>query len=278
MSRIFYDLSNPQKTIWLTEEFYKGTPIENITGTVMIFDKIDFKKFTKAINFFIKKNDAFRLKFVIENGQTKQFVEDFDEFSFENISVLNDRDVKKIEEELSKTPFCVLNSFLFKFKLFNFPDGHGGFVVNMHHLISDAWTSGLVASEVVSIYDALLKNEDIPAENSPSYIDYIKSEQEYLSSNKFEKDKSFWNELYETVPEVATIPSLANSSSNVSTVAKRKQFVIPSETIVAINTFCKKYKISIYNFFMGVLSLYLSRVSSLDEFVIGTPVLNRGYF
>ena len=29
---------------------------------------------------------------------------------------------------------------------------------------------------------------------------------------------------------------------------------------------------------MGVISLYLSRVSGLDEFVIGTPVLNRGNF
>mgnify|MGYP003312845131 CR=1 FL=1 len=29
---------------------------------------------------------------------------------------------------------------------------------------------------------------------------------------------------------------------------------------------------------MGVFSLYLSRVSGLDEFVIGTPILNRGTF
>lgn len=278
MSKKFYNLSNPQKTIWLTEEFYKGTPIENITGTVMISDKVNFKQLSKAINFFIKKNDSFRLKFVTENNEVKQFLEDFKEFSFENISVINDRDVKKIEKELSLTPFCVQDSFLFKFKLFNFPDGHGGFVVNMHHLISDAWTSGLVGSEIISIYDSLLKSEEIPTENFPSYIDYIYSEQEYLSSNKYAKDKTFWNTLYETVPGVATIPSSSKNTSNFSTAARRKQFAIPSETITEINTFCKKYKISIYNFFMGVLSLYLSRVSSLDEFVIGTPVLNRSNF
>ena len=32
MEKILYSLTNPQKSIWFTEEFYKGTPIENITG------------------------------------------------------------------------------------------------------------------------------------------------------------------------------------------------------------------------------------------------------
>jgi len=43
MSKNMYDLTNPQKSIWLTEQFYKGTSIENITGTVIVSQKVDFK-------------------------------------------------------------------------------------------------------------------------------------------------------------------------------------------------------------------------------------------
>ena len=40
MNAKMYDLTNPQKLIWFTEEFYKGTPIENITGSVIIPEKV----------------------------------------------------------------------------------------------------------------------------------------------------------------------------------------------------------------------------------------------
>ena len=68
MSENMYALTNPQKSIWQTGEFYKGTSIENIAGRATILEKVDFKKFQKAINLFIEKNDSFRLKFVINNN------------------------------------------------------------------------------------------------------------------------------------------------------------------------------------------------------------------
>lgn len=273
-----YNLTNPQKTIWFTEEFYKGTSIENIAGTANIADKVDYKKLAKAINIFIERNDSFRLKFINENNVIKQYVDEFKAFSLETVSVNDEKDVKRIEKELAETPLEVLNSFLFKFKLFKYPDGHGGFVVVMHHLISDAWTTGMLVSEIIDIYDALLENEDTSFELAPSYIDYIASENKYLNSEKFEDDKKFWNNLFPTVPEVATIPSLASDKNKISSAAKRKLFTIPSETMELINAFCKENKISAFNFFMGIFSVYLSRVSGLDNFVIGTPILNRSTF
>ena len=41
MQKKMYDLTNPQKSIWYTEEFFKGTPIENITGSVIIPEKVN---------------------------------------------------------------------------------------------------------------------------------------------------------------------------------------------------------------------------------------------
>ena len=40
MSKNMYALTNPQKSIWLTEQFYKGMSIENITGTVIVSQKV----------------------------------------------------------------------------------------------------------------------------------------------------------------------------------------------------------------------------------------------
>ncbi|MBQ3145142.1 MAG: amino acid adenylation domain-containing protein [Clostridia bacterium] len=278
MSKNMYALTNPQKSIWLTEQFYKGTSIENITGTVIVSQNVDFDALKKAINLFVKNNDSFRLKFTVKDGTVMQYVDTFTEFNIEKISVQTDKDVKNLERKMCDTVFNTLENFLFDFKLFEFPNGNGGFVINAHHLIADAWTAGLVVNEIMGYYETLIKNEELSNEPIPSYIDYINSEKEYLNSEKFKKDKTFWNELFDTIPEVATIPSVKQETKEINCSAKRKLFTIPKETVDLINEFCKTKKASIFNFFMGVLSIYLSRVSGLDEFVIGTPILNRGNF
>ena len=268
-----YDLTNPQKSIWVTEEFYKGTSIENIAGLTTIHEEIDFGKLKEAINIFTKNTESFRLKFVNENNQIKQYISDYEEMTFEVVTVKSEKDVKKLGQEFASTPLEIFDSLMFKFKLFKFEDGHGGFIVVGHHLFVDAWACGIVVSSVVKIYDMLKKG--IKYENELfSYIDYIESEQEYMKSPKFEKDKTFWHEQFKEVPEPATIPGSLNETG-ISSRAKRKQFKIPAETMELVNTYCKNNKISPYNFFMGAYSLYLARVSGLDEFVIGTPVLNR---
>lgn len=274
-----YNLTNPQKSIWFTEQFYKGTPIENITGCVIVLEKLNLKALQKAINLFVKSNDSFRLKFTVKDDKPLQYLSSFSEFEIENVMVNTDEDIKDIENKMSNTPFEVLDNLLFSFKTFTLPDGHGGFVITAHHLISDAWTAGLVVNEIMDYYEKIINSQIIDNQN-PSYLDYITSEQEYLNSEKFNKDKEFWNEIFKTVPEVATIPSInvENSNSSLSCKAKRKQFVIPKETMNLINEFCKQNKASAFNFFMAVLAIYLSRVSSLDDFTIGTPILNRGNF
>lgn len=276
MQQKVYKLTNPQKSIWFTQEFFKGTSIENITGTVIMPNKVDFKILEKAINIYVAKNDSFRLKFFIENKIVKQYVEPYSEFKTQIIDVLSDAELKKVSEEISHTPFDVIDSLLFDFKLIRFPDAHGGFILNAHHLISDAWNSGICASEVIRIYTSLIKDEDLTNLFYPSYIEYINSEQEYMQGERFSKDKIFWNNIFKYVPEIATIPSTKplNNTMQLGT-ASRKHFNIPKNLIEKVNGICKTYKFSIFNFFMAVYAIYVGRISNLDEFTLGTPILNR---
>ena len=273
-----YNLTNPQKSIWLTEQFYKNTPIENITGCVTVLEKLNLKALQKAINLFVEKNDSFRLKFILKDDNVFQYLSSFSEFEIENVLVKTNHDIKKLENQMSNTVFEVLDNLLFSFKTFTFPDGHGGYILTAHHLIYDAWTASLVGTEIINYYEKIINAESLDDISNPSYIDYIVSEQEYLKSEKFKKDKEFWNGIFNSIPEIATIPSVNCNSQELSCKSKRKQFIIPEETISLINKFCKENKASIFNFFMAVFSLYISRVSSLNDFTIGTPILNRGNF
>ena len=152
-------------------------------------------------------------------------------------------------------------------------------MLNIHHLISDAWTLALICNEIIKTYSALKQNQEIETKAIYSYIDYIKSEQEYQKSEKFNKDKQYWLERFKTIPEVATIPgSVKENIDTLNQRAKRKQYEISENEVKKIKQYCKENKISLYNFFMAIYAIYIGEISNLDEFVIGTPILNRTNF
>ena len=277
MQKEFYDLTNPQKSIWLTEQFYQGSCVNNLCGTVAIDQVVDFDMLKKAIYQFVKDNDSFRLKLSYdEKAEIKQEITDFEPFNIELVDVKDEKELVSLENEMVDIPFDILNSYLHHFKMYRLPSGKGGFVLVAHHLICDACTAGLVASKTINIYTSLLKGEEV-TEASTSYINYINSENDYLVSNKFEKDKEYWNGIFETVPEIGNIPSIKQENKNTCKAA-RKTFVLPKEQVEKINAFCSENKISAFNFFMALYAIYVGKVNGLDDFVLGTPILNRSTF
>ena len=236
-----------------------------------------FNLLKKAIEIFVQDNDSFRLKICFDDqGNVKQYLSDPSPFSIEIISLETDHDLMRLEDQMVSTPFSLIEHLLFCFKMFQFSDGQGGFIVTAHHLIADACTAGLLASKVISIYTSLLNKEENSIE-ATSYLSYIHSEKEYLTSSKFEKDKIYWNSIFETVPEIGSIPSTMQEKGN-SCIASRETFSLSKEKVAQINQFCAENKISLFNFFMAVYAIYVGKIANLDDFVLGTPILNRSTF
>ena len=50
MNIMNYELTNPQKSILLTEQFNENTCISNVCGTLSIHEKIDEEALERAIN------------------------------------------------------------------------------------------------------------------------------------------------------------------------------------------------------------------------------------
>ena len=273
-----YELTNPQKSIWYMEEFFKGSNINNICGNITINETVDFKKLKDAINIFIHSNDCFNIRILLDNNVPKQYLCEFGNLDFDIININSKDEIISIEKEMVSQTFNIIDSPLFAFKLFKLPNGHGGVVMNIHHIISDAATIAIISTGVAKIYSNLMKNFNLDIETS-SYIDYINSEKNYLKSEKFKKDEQYWNEKFETIPEVASLPSsLKNKNTTYSSDSKRISFVLNKNIVDKIRELCSKEKISVYNFFMALYSLYIGKVSNLDDFVIGTPILNRTNF
>ena len=85
MKKDVYDLSKPQESIWLPEQYFKNTNINDIScyeDFSTKTDNVDFDKLKKAINNTIKNNDVFQTRLFLEDGNVKQYFCDFKEVDF----------------------------------------------------------------------------------------------------------------------------------------------------------------------------------------------------
>ncbi len=281
MKKDVYDLSKPQESIWLTEQYFKNTNINRIICFADFSpktDTVDFDILKKALNTMIKHNDVFQTRLFLDNGTIKQYFCDFKEFDFPIYEISSFDDFIKKECQRQNI-FNLLENPLFEFKLFKLKGTNtGGLLANFHHIICDAITTAVAMRQVAEVYNSLISSGTLPEINPDnySYIQYLDSEKEYVKSDKFLKDKAYWDKIYETVPEVATIYSNKKvQDSSINCKAERATFSLDKEIMTKINTLCADLKISAYNFFMAVFGVYVSRASRLNDFVIGTPILNR---
>lgn len=274
MEKEMYELTNPQRSIWMTEQFYNNTNINNIVGYLKIGKNTDFKALEKAVNYLIMKNDSFKTKITLEESSPKQY---FDDFIYENIEIIDLKDETQLLEFEASFPMQqvkVLDNFLFLTKILRFPDGTGIFVITAHHLIADAWTMSLVLQEIYQNYLDIINEKEIDLTPNPSYRDFIKSQNQYMLSNKFEKDKEFWQEQFKTLPNVVSF----KNNRKVSIQAARKIYTFQPSLVNQITEFCQEHNISDYVFLFSVFTIYLKNIFDSDNFVIGNPVLNRANF
>lgn len=276
-NKFLYNLTHSQKGIWYTEKIYPDTGVGVVAGTFRMKGNIDYEVLEKAINAFVRDNDAMRIRIVEEKGEPLQYVADYEPFvvDFKDFSCKDINELYDWEREQTIKPMCLIDCSLFSFTMLRISDNEGGYYIKTYHAISDAWSMTLVANKIVKKYTELLSGED-KEEMQPSYVEYIKSEEEYKKSPKYIKDHEYWMNKYATAPEITTLKP--KTSKDISIAAKRKTFVLPEKLCKKLYEYSKENKASVFSIYVAALSMYLYRVTGKENLNFGTIILNRGNF
>ncbi len=275
MKQKFFNLTCPQKAILNMEQFYPNTSMNTISGIVTIRNKVDFSQLRKAIHLFVKSTNNIRYQLHLEQDCVKQYEQEYENFSIKHFKI-NSENKENIYNFISRKCFTLYDSPLYYFSTFeNEEDSTGGFFICVHHIISDAWSMGMLVSSVISIYSKLIKKENLSIDysNTFSYSNFVENDLAYLDSPKFNQDKDFWNNLFEE--NIFENSETHNTSSQLDYAASRNEFKLSKKMTSKIVSFCKQLKVSPFTFMLFVMSIYESKVKQSNHIIISTPILNR---
>ncbi|WP_456279946.1 surfactin non-ribosomal peptide synthetase SrfAA [Bacillus sp. K7] len=280
MEITFYPLTDAQKRIWYTEKFYPHTSISNLAGIgkLVSTEKVDWVLVEEAIQTFIRRNDAMRLRLRLdENGEPVQYISEYRPVDIKHTDTTGDPNaiefISQWSREETKKPLPLYECDLFRFSIFTIKENEVWFYANVHHVISDGISMNILGNAIMHIYLELAGGSETNEGISHSFIDHVLSEQDYAQSKRFEKDKAFWNKQFETVPELVSLKR--NASGGGSLDAERFSKDVPEALHQQILSFCEANKVSVLSVFQSVLAAYLYRVSGQNDVVTGTFMGNR---
>ncbi len=259
----FYRLTTPQKSIFLTEQYYNKTNINNVSGYLHICEPVNIDKLEFAINRFIKENEQFRARFFQDEKQIlNQYYANYKTEKIEVIRLKNIEEKKEYEKEFCNKKFNIIEKKLYRFCIYQLDNGEGGILFSAHHLICDAWSMSLLIDTIINSYSGKETKND----EEYQYKSYIVDEENYYKSDKYKQDEQYWKTIFSDNLELKNKNLQEEDIS-----ARRIETTIDNKLVEKTLNIDKSF----FNLYLSALSIYFSKINSLKNIIIGTPILNR---
>ncbi len=265
-------ISTLQKYIWLDQKLTPTSPKYNIGGYAIINGYVDFSLFKKAIEIFSQENSLFKSVFREESGNPFSVIQDAD---LDNSIHYFEKDNKQQALDLIKEDFGIpfhLNEDQRLCKVWLIRISANTFIwySKLHHLIADGFSFQLLFNNVSTIYESLTSEAVVTEKtNSKDFAQHVEEELDYVNSEAFLKDQSYWISKYETFPQLAYNKQYEDATFY------DKEFQLLAGSWQEIQNIAKQQNVSVFHVLLASFSVVLSKFNFTEEINLGTPILNR---
>lgn len=284
---VSYAVSSAQKRLWVLDQVEEGSIAYNMPFQVILNGAYNLENLQEAIQVTIARHEILRTVFrENESGEIRQWIFDTSEVNFaidyQDFRNLDDDDQKDtVASYIQKdtfAPFDLENGPLLRVAILQLADNRAIFYYNMHHIISDGWSLGVLSKDILTAYQAINNGEEVPfSELRIQYKDYAAWQLNQSEEASFNEGKEYWiDQLSGNLP-VVDLPAYKKRPALKTNNGKRLTTSISKEVVTKLNTFCQERKGSLFMGLVATINALLYRYTQQEDLIIGTPVAGRDH-
>jgi hypothetical protein len=183
------------------------------------------------------------------------------------------RDLLKREAE---RPFDLAAGPLFKVALVKLGDADHVFVIYLHHIVSDGWSTAIIFRDLEKLYDAYCQNRPSPLpELTIQYADYAVWQRKYLDVQRLQKLISFWQHYLAGAPLILELPADNKRPASQTYSGADLPVIFSSHVSSALKKLSHAQGVTLFMTLMAAFQLFVSRCTGREDVVIGTDIANR---
>jgi hypothetical protein len=180
-------LSFAQQRLWFLEQLVPGNPFYNIPAAIRLTGQLDFTALQQAFNAIAQRHEALRTNFAKVDGEPAQIISSNVNISLPIVDLQHlpfiERQVVagQIATEESQRPFNLANDLLLRVKLLQLDETEYVLLLNLHHIVADGWSLGVLIRELSALYTAFSTNQSSPLPELPiQYADFAHWQRQWL--------------------------------------------------------------------------------------------------
>jgi amino acid adenylation domain-containing protein len=273
-------LSFSQERLWFIEQLNPGNSGYNIPQIFMIEGNLNLSALQQAIVYIVERHESLRTNFKSKDGKPYAIIQDKIASALKIIKLQHnsnsDQEINRIiKTEISRV-FNLEKDLLFKFTLIEISKNKHIFIVIMHHLISDGWSTEILSKELSHLYQVYCQDQEpqLPPLKL-QYKDFAIWQREYIEGKALVEKTKFLVEKLKNIPPLSTFTPDYNRPPQQTFRGGKYQQVINNELKNQLNYFCKKERVTFFVVFLTALKILLYRYTLQEKLTIGFPIAGR---
>ncbi|HEY6217145.1 MAG TPA: condensation domain-containing protein, partial [Pyrinomonadaceae bacterium] len=276
-----FHLSFAQERLWFLTTMHPEDASYNLPVAFRISGDLDVPTLEKSINGIVARHETLRTTFSDVDGEPFQFVSPNETSTLEFIDLTSSRNVdvdvecKRLTSMKAEQPFDLARDRPLRVSLIRLaPDDHV-LLLTMHHIVSDAWSVGILIRELSSFYKAFSTGSvpslpDLPIQ----YRDFAAWQRDLLQGESLKQQVAYWAAQLTgaaklDLPTDHVRPSVRTSRGTHLT------FNLDSDLTKRLKDITQTEGVTLFMTLLAAFKVLLFRYTGECDVVVGSPIAGR---
>ncbi|MBP9801033.1 MAG: amino acid adenylation domain-containing protein, partial [Sterolibacterium sp.] len=281
-------LSWSQQRLWFLDQLDPAAGrAYHLAGALTLRGTLDTTALQHALDALVARHESLRTTFPLRDGQAVQHIATDARFLLESHDLRalpaaqRHRQLQQWFDEAARRPFDLVHGPLIRGQLIRMTHQQHVLSFDMHHIISDGWSIGLLVQELADHYTAALRGSTSPAiQPTPNaltvqYADYVAWQRQWLGSPQHSAQLAYWQTQLQDAPALLELPTDRPRPAVQDHHGSSLPLRLPVALSRSLARLARQHNVTLHMLLHAGLALLLSRLSGQHDIIIGTPVANR---
>ncbi|AVP97137.1 hypothetical protein C7S18_07995 [Ahniella affigens] len=277
-------LSYAQQRLWFIDRFEHTTngyaAAYNMPLVLDLQGVVDDVAMQRALTGLLARHEVLRTAIVEVGGKPVAQVLEAPELPWRALHLptgeLPQSWVNNVVSAEMNTPFDLAEAPLIRGVLLHTSATTHTLIIGMHHIVTDAWSAGLMLAELQSLYRAACQQvaPTLPALGT-QYADYARWQKHVWDQGLMQAHETYWLTELAQLPAPLQLTTDAPRQATKSYAGEAIPFSVDAALSEDIQRFATNEGATPFMVFLSAFALLLNRYAGADDILIGTDAANR---
>ncbi|HYG63624.1 MAG TPA: amino acid adenylation domain-containing protein, partial [Thermoanaerobaculia bacterium] len=278
-------LSFTQERFWFLDQLEPGSPLYTMAGVLRLTGLPDVPALERAFNEIVRRHEALRTTFEGREGKPFQRVHarlwvPLPLMDLRSLAAgSRDAEVQRVIKDEERQPFDLSTGPLLRLGLLRLEESSWILLFTLHHIVSDAWSSGLLIRELATLYGAFSRGlppeRPVLPELPVQYADFAVWQREWLAGEVLAEQVGYWTRALEGAPTLVELPSDRPRLPGRSLRSAVRRLDLPDELATGLQALSRRGGATLFMTLLAGFDALLFRHTGQADLLVGTPIANR---